>query len=68
MQFLIESVILSLIGGIIGMMLVIVGAEIIGIFAGITPVISLRSIVGSILFSSAVGVFFGIYPQRKQQN
>ena len=65
MQFLIESVILSLIGGIIGMILGIVGAEIIGSFAGITPVISVTSIVGSILFSSAVGVFFGIYPAKK---
>ena len=65
MQFLIESVILSSIGGIIGMLLGIVGAEIIGSFAGITPVISLTAIVGSILFSSAVGVFFGIYPAKK---
>ena len=65
MQFLIESVILSSIGGIIGMILGIVGAEIIGSFAGITPVISLTAIVGSILFSSAVGVFFGIYPAKK---
>ena len=65
MQFLIESVILSLIGGILGMILGIAGAEIIGSFAGITPVISITSIVGSILFSSAVGVFFGIYPAKK---
>ena len=65
MQFLIEAVILSLIGGIIGMTLGIVGAEIIGTFAGITPVVSLTSIIGSILFSSAVGVFFGIYPAKK---
>jgi len=64
-QFLIESVILSLIGGILGMILGIVGAEIIGSFAGITPVVSWTSIVGSILFSSAVGVFFGIYPAKK---
>lgn len=64
-QFLIESVILSSIGGIIGMILGIVGAEIIGIFAGITPVVSLTAVVGSILFSSAVGVFFGIYPAKK---
>ncbi len=65
MQFLIESVIISLIGGIIGMILGIVGAEIIGSFAGITPVVSGASIIGSILFSSAVGVFFGIYPAKK---
>ncbi|MGH4051289.1 MAG: ABC transporter permease [Clostridium sp.] len=65
MQFLIESVILSVMGGIIGMILGIIGAEVIGSFAGITPVISLTSIVVSILFSSVVGVFFGIYPAKK---
>lgn len=65
MQFLIESVILSLIGGLIGMILGILGAEVIGSFAGIEPAISIKAIFGAILFSSAVGIFFGIYPARK---
>jgi putative ABC transport system permease protein len=64
-QFLTESVILSVIGGLIGMFLGILGAEIIGIFAGITPSISPLVIVGTILFSSAVGIFFGIYPAKQ---
>lgn len=64
-QFLTESIIISLIGGIIGMTLGIVGAEIIGNFAGITPSISIAAVLGSIIFSSAVGIFFGIYPARK---
>ena len=64
-QFLTESVILSLIGGLIGMALGIVGAKIIGSFAGITPSVSILVILETILFSSAVGIFFGIYPARK---
>ncbi|WP_298838594.1 ABC transporter permease [Clostridium sp.] len=64
-QFLTESVILSVIGGIIGMTLGIVAAQIIGSFAGITPSVSIIVILETILFSSAVGIFFGIYPARK---
>ncbi|GAA0728553.1 ABC transporter permease [Clostridium malenominatum] len=65
MQFLTESLIISLIGGIIGMILGIIGGEIIGIFANITPSVSIEVILGVIFFSSAVGIFFGIYPARK---
>jgi putative ABC transport system permease protein len=65
LQFLTESVIISVIGGIIGMVLGIIGAYLIGTFAGITPVISPLVIVGVIMFSSAVGIFFGIYPAKK---
>jgi putative ABC transport system permease protein len=64
-QFLMESLIISLIGGLIGMTLGIVGAELIGKVANITPSISVTVIIGAILFSSAVGIFFGIYPARK---
>lgn len=65
LQFLTESVIISVIGGIIGMILGIIGAYLIGTFAGITPVVSPLVIVGVIMFSSAVGIFFGIYPAKK---
>jgi len=64
-QFLTESVILSVIGGLIGMTLGIVAAQIIGSFVGITPSVSILVILETILFSSAVGIFFGIYPARK---
>lgn len=64
-QFLTESVIISCIGGIIGLILGIAGAYGIGSFAGITPSVSLVSAGVAILFSSAVGIFFGIYPARK---
>lgn len=64
-QFLTESVIISLLGGFIGMVLGIIGGGIIGSFANITPVLSPMAVSGAILFSSAVGIFFGIYPARK---
>jgi putative ABC transport system permease protein len=68
LQFLTESVIISLIGGIIGMILGISGAYAIGSFANITPELSAGAIFGAIIFSSAVGIFFGIYPARKAAN
>lgn len=65
LQFLTEAVIISMLGGIIGLILGILGATAIGSLANITPVLSTTAIVGAILFSSAVGIFFGIYPARK---
>ncbi len=64
-QFLTESVIISCIGGIIGLILGVAGAYGLGQFAGITPSISPQIVIVAILFSSAVGIFFGIYPARK---
>jgi putative ABC transport system permease protein len=64
-QFLTEAVIISVIGGVIGMILGIVGAKAVGGLAGITPVLSTAVILQTIMFSSAVGIFFGIYPARK---
>lgn len=65
LQFLTESVIITLIGGIIGMILGIILAYGLGSFANITPVVSPGVIIGTIIFSSAVGIFFGIYPAKK---
>lgn len=64
-QFLTESVILSLIGGLIGMTLGIIAAQVIGSFVSITPSVSIVVVLEAILFSSAVGIFFGIYPARQ---
>lgn len=64
-QFLIESLIISLIGGAIGMTLGVLFAALIGMFLKISPGVSLATIIVAFLFSSAVGIFFGIYPANK---
>jgi len=64
-QFLIESVVLSLGGGLIGIVLGVIVSIVIPRLLGWTTLISLSSIVGSVIFSAAVGIFFGYYPARK---
>jgi putative ABC transport system permease protein len=64
-QFLIESIVLSLTGGTIGIVLGIVLSLAIPAFLGWPTLVSLMAIVGSVLFSAAVGIFFGYYPARK---
>lgn len=64
-QFLAESGIITLIGGIIGILLGIGGAYLICVFLPFSPGVSIVTIVIATVFSSAVGIFFGIYPARK---
>ncbi len=65
MQFLTESIILCLIGGIIGVTIGIAGAFAACSIIDITPNITWWLILIALLFSSGVGLFFGIYPARK---
>ena len=65
MQFLIESVVLSLTGGFIGILLGIAISMTIPFLLGWQTSVSTLSILGSVLFSAAVGIFFGYYPARK---
>ncbi len=67
-QFLVEAMILSVIGGIIGIVLGLVGTQVIAHFAEIPFVFSTAAIVGAVLFSGSVGIFFGFYPARKASN
>jgi putative ABC transport system permease protein len=62
MQFLTESIVLSLIGGILGILFGIVLSRTIAYFAKWNTVITPASILLSFLFSAGVGVFFGFYP------
>lgn len=64
-QFLIESLILSLLGGGIGLLLGIVGSFAISMIGGWNTVVTANSILLAFLFAAAVGIFFGIYPARR---
>jgi len=64
-QFLIESIVLSLTGGMVGIILGVVCSLVIPAMLGWPTLVSMMAIVGSVLFSAAVGIFFGYYPARK---
>jgi putative ABC transport system permease protein len=64
-QFLIESVVLSVMGGVIGILLGIIVSLAIPKMLGWPTLISTRAIIGSAVFSAMVGIFFGYYPARK---
>src|SRR6476660_3713914 len=64
-QFLIEAVVLSLVGGAIGIMSGMGASYLITQTLGWPVLVSPTAIVAAVLFSMAVGVFFGFYPARK---
>jgi putative ABC transport system permease protein len=64
-QFLIESIILTLMGGIIGIILGWGVSAIVAGFAGWPPLISWQVVVGGVLFSMVIGVIFGLLPANK---
>jgi putative ABC transport system permease protein len=64
-QFLVEAVTLSLIGGVVGILLGVGGAELVGKLADWRTELSAASVVLAVGFAGAVGVFFGFYPARK---
>ncbi len=65
MQFLIEAVVLSMIGGTIGIMLGVAAGYALSSFTSAPPVFTLMSIVLAFVFSAMVGVGFGYYPAYK---
>ena len=65
LQFLVEAVTLSMVGGLAGTLVGIAGARLISYFASWPTLLSAPAVIGSFLFSGAVGVFFGFYPARK---
>jgi putative ABC transport system permease protein len=64
-QFMIEAVLLSVIGGLIGVILGISASMISSSFTNWPSVVSVTSILLSFGFAAMVGIFFGIYPARK---
>ncbi len=64
-QFLVESVVMSLAGGLIGILAGAGGAALLGNITGWTVSTPLSAVVIAVTFSAAVGIFFGYYPARK---
>ena len=65
LQFLIESTMISIIGGVVGILIGIGAAQAISKFGAFTTVISWVSIAASFGFALFVGIFFGMLPARK---
>lgn len=65
LQFLSESAIITLMGGIIGIILGVLGANLVCSLMGFNATVSVGTVLGASIFSSAVGIFFGIYPARR---
>ena len=65
MQFLIEAMTLSLVGGIAGILLGIIGAKLTTVVAGWPTIISINVVTVAFFFSLVVGLCFGLYPANK---
>jgi len=63
-QFLIEAIVVSAIGGLIGIILGVGGSRLVSYFAKWPTFISPISILIAIVFSAGIGIFFGFYPAR----
>ena len=64
-QFLVESIVMGILGGLAGLIVGYAGAKVLGHFTGWETVISPLIMIVAVGFSGAVGVFFGYYPARK---
>ena len=65
LQFLLEAMLLCVIGGLLGALLGVSGAWLVNALAGMTVVVTGGSIALSFLFAAGIGVFFGFYPARQ---
>jgi putative ABC transport system permease protein len=64
-QFLVESIVMSILGGIVGLGVGVGGAAILGNVMGWSTQVSPLTVMIAVGFSAAVGFFFGFYPARK---
>jgi len=64
-QFLAESMVVSVLGGLIGIGFGMLGSKVVGSLLGWTTVVTIQSVLLSFLVAAAIGIFFGIYPARK---
>ena len=65
LQFLTESLVISVLGGLIGIAFGFIASEIVASLLGWPAAVSLKSVVLSFVVSGSIGLFFGIYPARK---
>ena len=65
LQFLVEAILLSALGGLAGALLGVALSKLISALAGWPTVISPAAVAGGFAFAAAVGIFFGYYPARK---
>jgi len=65
LQFLIEAVTLSSMGGVIGILIGLGASKAVSAWLHWPTLVSISSVAGAFLFSAAVGIFFGFYPARK---
>jgi putative ABC transport system permease protein len=65
LQFLIEAITLSLLGGLIGVLCGVGVSQLVGVFADFKAVVSIGSILLAFGVSTIIGVFFGFYPAHK---
>jgi putative ABC transport system permease protein len=65
LQFLSESAIITLLGGVIGITIGVLGANLVCGLMGFSATPDIQTILLASLFSSGIGLFFGIYPARK---
>jgi putative ABC transport system permease protein len=64
-QFLVESVVMSLLGGVVGLVVGVAGAELVSRLAGWATAVPASAALLAVGFSAVVGIFFGFYPARK---
>lgn len=64
-QFLMEALVLSLIGGLVGIFFGLIGVKLVSVFSSLTAVVSLPYILLPFSFAGFVGLFFGFYPAYK---
>jgi putative ABC transport system permease protein len=64
-QFLIEAITLSLLGGLVGVLLGVGTTRLIAAVSSFKPIVSMGSIVLAFTVSFSIGVFFGFYPARR---
>jgi putative ABC transport system permease protein len=65
LQFIIESCVIAIAGGVLGVAMGALGSSVLGRILNTSTIMTVRSIVLAVAVSSAVGLLFGVYPARK---